>query len=458
MQLHRPVVVGIIVLSILVLSGCGTLIVQVENPHPNSPLATGTLPGSGIETTTSVPQPDRTPASSPTLLELPTRLPVQEATSTEPGIRLIPGTTLKISRIKMLDPQNGWSIAQVENDLYAHILFTSDGGKTWKDKTPIQALAGAPADGLDALAFFNSVQNAWIIFLSRTPQPNQSPLVLWHTTDGGITWTKSDPLDLSGVNVEFQIPSDLGFIDSQHGWIMAHLGAGMMHDYIAVFTTADGGSTWQRVLDPDRDPQIMSCQKSGLTFSTPLTGWMTGNCPGLMPALFFYRSTNGGINWEQITLPIPEGKPAEYFTLDGTACGIPGMNFSTARSLILTLTCSDLNLKTASSWLYFSTDGGLTWVSHLMPIAYNNQLSFLRTDEGFMVGSAQQDASKGGSVYHVTNGGNGWTLTTFTQWIGQPDFVDGLNGWVIASHNDVSALVHTADGGKTWSVLNPVIQ
>lgn len=50
-----------------------------------------------------------------------------------------------------------------------------------------------------------------------------------------------------------------------------------------------------------------------LVFTSPDAGWMTGNCPGLLPELFLYRTMDGGKNWQQWNLPAPEGQPGNLF-------------------------------------------------------------------------------------------------------------------------------------------------
>jgi hypothetical protein len=110
----------------------------------------------------------------------------------------------------------------------------------------------------------------------------------------------------------------------------------------------------------------MVCYKSGLVFTSSSAAWLAGNCPGLMPGLFFFRSSDGGATWTDANLPVPPGKPENYFSLDGIGCGIPKIHYSTVRSMSLTLSCSNANNNTAQSWLYTSNDGERTWMQNLL--------------------------------------------------------------------------------------------
>ncbi len=440
----RTVVRFFSLLSILgFLAGCGTLAIQVE-PMPGS-TRTAPPPTQEPPTKTASPFP-----STPT----PTFQPTPAATASP--LQLKPGTSLKIVALKMLNDQDGWATGEVDSDLYQHILFTNDGGNTWQDRTPLAALANAPANGLVADAFFGSSANAWVSYSDRLPNGSQNKTVVWHTTDGGINWEKSQPLDFGDVPMEFRVPSDLGFIDASFGWIMMHIGAGMSHDYIAVFTTSDGGQTWQRILDPNLNPDLMGCSKSWLTFNTTSTGWLATNCPGLMPRLVFYHTGDGGTSWEEYGLPVPDGKPADFYAQSGIGCGVPNLDFSTARSLIFTLQCHNYDNNTAQAWLYSTGDGGVNWVQQPLPFPYNN-IKMLNPREGFLVGAPSLDPSVNGAVYHTTDGGQNWSLQTSTSWTGTPDFVDATTGWVTAVHSQVTAFVRSSDGGRTWAELKPIV-
>ncbi len=445
MKLRKIRTAFFVLVCFLSLSACGTLAIQVE-PIPGS---TGTAPAPTVAT----------PAATSTPSTLPkTQTPEGQATATGAAnpLKLKPGTALTLVQIKMLNDQDGWGIGEVDSDLFQHILFTNDGGITWQDRTPLAALVSSPANGLIATAYFGSSADAWVSYSDRLPTGSQSQTVVWFTTDGGVSWDKSQPLDFGGVPMEFRMPSDLGFLDTDNGWIMMHLGAGMSHDYIAVFRTSDGGKTWQRILDPDKNPDMMGCVKSGLTFNTLSSGWLATNCPGLMPRLVFYHTTDGGATWENTNLPVPEGKAADYYAQSAIGCGIPKLDYSTARSLILTLQCTNFDSGSHQSWIYATGDSGINWAQHPLPLP-NNDIMMLNPSEGFLVGSATLDPNAGGAVYHTTDGGTNWSLQTSTAWIGTPDFVDTQTGWVIAVHSQVRALVRSSDGGKTWAELKPVV-
>ena len=371
-----------------------------------------------------------------------------------PG-KLKPGQPLKIIQIQMLSPTDGWAVGQVETDLNDHIMFTQDGGQTWQERTPPEALLGSPPSGLSATAHFGADGFAWVTYVNQMPQQSvPARQQIWHTADAGVTWQAS-VMYLSGLQAEYFVPSNLGFIDEQHGWMMAHLGAGMNHDYIAIFTSADGGGTWQRVTDPENTPELMGCAKTGLAFSTPNNGWLTGNCPGLQENLFFYNTFDGGKTWQKMQVLPPNNQPAELFSKGKAGCGIPRLIYVSARSIMLNVRCAFYDSNKTVSWLYAGEDNHLPDARYV-PTPYGS-FSFINAEEGWLVGAWLDDPVAPGEIYHSIDGGASWKLVISTAWQGIPDFVDANNGWVIAHSADKSALVFSADGGKTWKDLAPQV-
>ena len=129
--------------------------------------------------------------------------------------------------------------------------------------------------------------------------------MIWSTTDGGKTWIGSSPLDLTNVNMEFFKPSDIDFSDTQHGWIMIHVGNGMMHDYVTIFNTIDGGKSWNKVVDPTQQSLPQGCYKNGIVFLDASAGWVAGDCQGVQSGVYFYKTNDSGQTWTTQTLPAP---------------------------------------------------------------------------------------------------------------------------------------------------------
>ena len=244
--------------------------------------------------------------------------------------------------------------------------------------------------------------------------------------------------------------------DQQHGYHPAHLAAGMTHDYMAIFTTSDGGESWQRMVDPQKDPELMACAKSALVFSTNQIAWLAGNCPGLMPDLFLYRSTDGGRTWTLIGPPPPSGQPSDFFMGTQFACGISSWVYTASRDLMFLLRCDNNNQNLTLSWLYNSYDSGLTWETYPIPVPYAN-VSFRSKGEGWLLGAFKNDPSANQELYHSIDSGRSWTPVLPVGWQGTPEFITSTKGWVAAQSRGDRALVRTVDGAKTWQVINPVI-
>jgi photosystem II stability/assembly factor-like uncharacterized protein len=297
---------------------------------------------------------------------------------------------------------------------------------------------------------------AWVVYFPRQAAPPTGKMVVWSTADGGQTWDAGEALDLSGITAEFFSAGSLGFSDRQHGWLLVHLGAGMSHDYVAVFTTADGGKTWERVAGPDNIDSLMACAKTGLAFTDEHNAWLVGDCPGLMSGLFFYHSLDGGRNWNQVMLPAPSGAPANMFSRAENGCGILDIPYAGKEGLILFMRCQMYEESNPTGWLYTTMDGGMTWSSRALPVPFG-YMNFLDARNGWLLGTLKQnDPRAGGELFRTTDGGGIWISVLPVGWQGQPVFVDSENGWVVAQAGGNSALVYSANGGVFWQEIRPV--
>jgi photosystem II stability/assembly factor-like uncharacterized protein len=391
----------------------------------------------------ALPEPTNTPAPLPAT-EPPIPPPAEY---TGPVIaHFESGQSLTITSIRMQGAANGWAIGGW-GEGSDHVLITADGGQSWRDVTPPEP---APTEGnLAALGSFADAGTGWVIYHSQNEMVIPASAVVWRTQDGGQTWQSSWPLDIQGLNEIFW-PSDLVFADAQNGWLLAHVGAGMSHDYVALFRTQDGGQSWARLIDPYGDSGIQVCQKTGLVFPSAQNGWLTGDCGGVMAGAFLFQTTDGGQTWQPVTLPAPVDAP-RLFSDSGPLCSTQSPVFSSPQAGKLIVRCMDTTVDpyVTSYYLYTTSDGGASWIQASSPAG---TLAFEAGDTGWALSR---------DLFHTTDGGRTWTKVKTVNWDGQFSFVSDTLGWAVArAETDTGtriALVQTTDGGQTWTIIHPVI-
>jgi photosystem II stability/assembly factor-like uncharacterized protein len=347
----------------------------------------------------------------------------------------------------MIDAANGWAIGGPGQGS-EHVLSTADGGQTWRDVTPPEP--ASTAGSLVAVGYFADAGTAWVIYRSQSIFVIPSSPIVWRTQDGGQSWQASSPLDVQGLN-ELYDPSDLIFADAQNGWLLVHVGAGMSHDYVALYRTQDGGQTWARLLDPYNDGGIQICQKTGLLFTTPQNGWLTGDCGGVMTGAFLYETADGGQTWQPVALPAPTEAPDLFSDTGTTYCGTLSPIFFSPQVGKLAVSCMDTIKSPPANllYLYSTSDSGATWTPVSIP---TGTIDFLSADNGWVLSR---------NIYYTTDGGQTWSFVKTVNWDGQFSFVSETLGWAVAravtDTGTAIALVQTTDGGKNWTEIHPVI-
>ena len=384
-----------------------------------------------------IPTPTPTP-STPTITPTPTENPLAIP-------RLEVGSAIDILRIEMLDTRNGWGIGGPRaSGNSSHVFRTIDGGTAWVEVTPPEiASSASDLTSMAAIGFFPDSQTGWVTYHATLPGSVPSNPVIWKTTDGGRAWVSSSPLNTDGLMETYSV-SHIVFSDSKSGWVLVHAGAGMNHDYIALYHSVDGGESWSRWIDPTSDGGIQSCSKTGLAFTDGSNGWLTGNCHGVRPGAFLFQTRDGGAHWDPVALPAPDGHP-DLLTAFQYACGVRAP-FLHNHQAFLGVECAEMDAAdgVTVNYLYRASADG-------------NPDSLPYPGGGIFTLDGKRIWALGKEIHRSENGGIDWTKISTVTWDGQFDFVTSQTGWAAVSKGSEYGLVQTVDGGGLWAQMAPVV-
>jgi photosystem II stability/assembly factor-like uncharacterized protein len=167
--------------------------------------------------------------------------------------------------IDMVDDMNGWIVGSVPvpGDNWAAIYHTADGGETWTQ----QWISGVHHFYLHDIEAIDA-QTAWAVGQGSLSGTGEKKLV---THDGGATWTGLEATSNGGaINA-------IDFVDGQYGWAVGIYGS--------IVATDDGGASWHV------QEQVRFHEKPwwlGVHFVDPLNGWVVGEGGAI------WRTTTGG--------------------------------------------------------------------------------------------------------------------------------------------------------------------
>lgn len=390
--------------------------------------------------TTPKPTPVAQPApvatrALPTETTAPTATVMQQAEVVE---ATEVAESIELYTLRMVSVADGWGLAGQPGELQ-QIVRTSDGGRSWRVMGLPMEVGTEPSEFTLTAAFLDT-RNALVVPF-RLDEVLPAEQVVWATEDGGNTWSMSTFL-LDGSYEGFHI-SHLQFIDAQYGWLLAHVGAGMNHDYIALYRTVDGGVSWNLVLNPFNDTSgVMGCRKNDILFTDPDSGWLTGTCDGVAAGVLLFRTTDGGVNWSAVDLPEPAGKPGIYADFSMVcASQFPAVN---GGNFMVEVACRNMDDQLAQPlvWLYSIANGGADWqvrdVSAGMLTVLEDGSLLIQGDRNLLYPAGSGDPMV---LSEMPEG----TRVHFT----------GLNeGWMLAANG--RGIYHTMDGARTWELILPV--
>ncbi len=318
-----------------------------------------------------------------------------------------------LQSVQMITAKIGWATS-----MQGGVLRTTDGGANWSDVTPpgLPTITIATARALVPLG----------VTVARLVATDNGHLTVYSTSTGGARWSQLTSPTLPRTSSWPQVYAS--FPSTEDGWILATSSPGLGLMATALVHTTDGGQSWTQV-GAGTLPQS-GMYETGITFNaagdgvisgtyhgsslTPLSvtanggvTWRAETLPmptgatylntyppafwgesGLLPAetgsthdLVFYRTANGGQDWQPLAVPLP-GNGASYFIWSMLS---PTETFATNGFVV-----------------YQTADGG-----HSVTVKTNTDLQdawsmdFLTATEGWVIVK--------GELLRTTNGGITWT-------------------------------------------------
>jgi photosystem II stability/assembly factor-like uncharacterized protein len=322
---------------------------------------------------------------------------------------------------------------------------TVDGGRTWQQQLtwdgPGAVQVRFSADGSEGLVV------------------GQGGVPLFRTTDGGDHWQRF-ALPPQAYQVALQY-----FLDAREGWIIAYLNEATA-GFAGVFHTTDGGQSWTQTARLDVNQAFSHGQLGGglqgnLVFRDSSTGWMTpvtSSGTGTTPvAPFLYVTHDGGKTWAVQTFAVPFG-----IAFNSSTAGFSPPEFFNDREGVVLATVLSYPQDTAhaptiqGTYAYTTSDGGDHWSAPQQVEVPNGGLSY----PAFSMIDPKTWLTFAPNVERTTDGGLHWKIIASnlpaTTHVTDLDFQDVNHGWaaaMIASAQPTLAIYQTSDGGAHWTAL-----
>lgn len=338
---------------------------------------------------------------------------------------------LPIKAIRMLDHSKGWALT----DLY--ILFTSDGGQNWKNVTP-----SGSAYNKYAFGDFMDDKYAWVVSVA---QPIDNSVSVLRTSDGGQHW-QSSTISAS----EVAVMDSPHFLTTQEGFLELETfgGPGAGSEPVGIFHTTDGGQSWTEISDTEHAGGLpRGGLKTGISFKDVHNGWATGEDASNTPWL--YMTSDGGHTWKlQLLKNLPGSIGAastsmHYTTTPPVFFGNNGFLPIQVQGSLSGSASSNVN----GMMVLKSTDGGASWFTDWK--ANPNTLTTFTSNDPYIASVRNAWATdQDGNVYGTSDAGENWSkLASKVDMLQALNFVDASYGCGISG----TKLWQTTDGGHNWS-------
>jgi PKD repeat protein len=272
--------------------------------------------------------------------------------------------------------------------------MTSNGGTLWNGGT----VTGATGTSIANIVAIDDM-NAWTIHYY--PSGSGTKDGVYHTTDGGTTWTQQTTATFSNAA---SFPDCIHFWDANTGWCM---GDPINGDF-EIYTTTNGGTTWTLV--PGANIPAPVSGEFGIVGYYSVVGdivWFGTNKGRI------YKSIDKGLNWTVASVPSLPGYIQPFFRSEDYGFAM-NKDSGTAGELAVT------------------TDGGSTWAANpSVGNVFTNDMAYVPGTAGTWVTTGADAANNAAGVTYSFDDGVNWidmTSTIGTQFLATA-WVDDATGW-----------------------------
>ena len=275
---------------------------------------------------------------------------------------------------------------------------------------------------------------------------------------GGLQRAKpSGPLGQPQVMMSVRMES------ASVGWGLRTTPSTMVARY--VMRTTDGGLQWDDVTPPTATVAAADFMSGARAWVVALDNVVPGQATPSAPVrIRIFATRNGGESWTSSLLP-------------GFQCARcfprPSVSFADATQGWVSLpSAASMGVGPPSSTIYSTADGGATWQVVSKEAPFDGSIRFRTATDGWGVDSTAPPQGRPSGVFRTTDGGRTWRVVSLrlpgslaatpSVVFPEPPTFFGIRGVlpVLAGHGDspqhALTFFTSSDGGATWSPTRPV--